>query len=167
MLSFKTIAATIGVPGSACFVVPYLILWALHIPLAPPAGLGQVLACLVIALGAFMVVWVSTAFVRKGHGTPIPVDPPKRLVIQGLYRYVRNPMYVGAVLIVLGEALYFWSAWLLVYATVLWAVLHTALVVFEEQQLKDRFGGEYEQYLKAVPRWIPRIPARNFPPGQS
>ena len=67
-------------------------------------------------------------------------------------------MYVGAILIVLGEALYFRSGWLLVYMVGLWATLHTALIVFEEPQLRRRFGAEYEQYLKAVPRWIPRLP---------
>lgn len=110
-----------------------------------------------------MIVWVSTSFVRQGKGTPVPIEPPKRLVVQGLYRYVRNPMYFGAVLTVLGEAVYFRSEWLVLYAVSLWLMLHIALVTWEEQDLKMRFGPEYEQYLKAVPRWIPRIPGWDPP----
>jgi protein-S-isoprenylcysteine O-methyltransferase Ste14 len=116
---------------------------------------------LVIALGIFMVVWVSTTFVRKGNGTPVPTEPPTRLVVQGLYRFVRNPMYVGAILVVLGEAVFSRTAWLVLYAAALWLVLHIALVTWEEQDLRKRFGPDYEQYLKSVPRWIPRVPTRD------
>ncbi len=94
----------------------------------------------------------------EGKGTPIPIAPPTRLVINGLYRYVRNPMYVGAILIVLAETAYFSSLYLLLYTAGLWAMLHTSLVIFEEPQLKRRFGKDYEQYLTEVPRWIPRLP---------
>lgn len=161
MLSFKTTMATIFVPGTACILVPCFILRTSNASLSPTIGFWQIVGFLIIAWGIFMIVWVSTAFVRKGHGTPVPIDPPTRLIAQGLYRYVRNPMYVGAVLTVLGEAIYFRSGWLLLYAVVLWATLHTALIVFEEPQLRQRFDVEYEQYLKAVPRWIPRFPPRN------
>lgn len=82
---------------------------------------------------------------------------PTRLVIIGLYRYIRNPMYVGALLIILAEAAYFGSLWLVIYAAGLWAVLHIFLVVIEEPQLKRRFGADYEQYVKTVPRWFPKI----------
>jgi protein-S-isoprenylcysteine O-methyltransferase Ste14 len=167
MLSLKTTVATIVVPGTACILVPYYILKASHVSLTPTIGLGQIFACLIMACGLFMILWVSTAFVRKGQGTPIPINPPTRLIIQGLYRYVRNPMYVGAILVVLSEVIYFHSGWLVVYAVGLWAALHTALVIFEEPQLRHRFGVEYEQYLSAVPRWIPKIPARTISPDQS
>ena len=157
MLSLKSAVATIAVPGAACVLIPYYILNGARISPTPPLGIPQVLAILIAGLGLYMIVWVSTAFVRQGKGTPIPIDPPTRLVITGLYRYVRNPMYVGAVLITLAEAVYFGSAWLVLYAVGLWAALHTALVVFEEPQLKKRFGADYDQYLKAVPRWIPKM----------
>jgi protein-S-isoprenylcysteine O-methyltransferase Ste14 len=160
MLSFKTTVATIVVPGTACFLVPYYILMASHVSLLPTVGLAQIFGGLIVACGLYMILWVSTTFVRKGQGTPIPINPPTRLVIQGLYRYVRNPMYDGAVLIVLGEAFYFHSGWLLLYVAGLWTALHTALVIYEEPQLRHRFGIEYEQYLGAVPRWIPKIPGR-------
>ena len=157
MLSLKSAVATIVVPGAACVLIPYYILISAQISLTPPLGILQVMAILIAGLGLYMVVWVSTVFVRQGKGTPIPIDPPTRFVITGLYRYVRNPMYVGALLIVLAEAVYFGSPWLVLYAVGLWAALHTALVVFEEPQLKKRFGADYEQYLKAVPRWIPKM----------
>jgi protein-S-isoprenylcysteine O-methyltransferase Ste14 len=157
MLSLKSALATIVVPGTACLVVPYYILTAVHTPLTAPVSILQIIALFVAGLGLYMVVWVSTAFVRRGQGTPIPINPPTRLVASGLYRYVRNPMYVGALLIILAEAAYFRSAWLVLYALGLWAVLHIALVVFEEPQLKSRFGADYDQYLKTVPRWIPRM----------
>ncbi|MFH2040489.1 MAG: isoprenylcysteine carboxylmethyltransferase family protein [Chloroflexota bacterium] len=165
MRSFKTTLGTIVVVGGFCFLVPYFILMAS--PFRLPAGINllQIFASLVAACGLGMVVWVSVAFVRKGQGTPIPIEPPTRLVIHGLYRLVRNPMYVGAVLILLGEALFFRSGWLLLYATGLWATLHTFLVVFEEPQLRQRFGSDFEQYLISVPRWIPRIPARGISIG--
>ncbi len=160
MLWLKSIGAAIVVPGTACILIPYFILNRTQVPLSPPRSILQVVAIVIGAVGICMVGWVSTAFVRRGKGTPIPIDPPTRLVITGLYRYVRNPMYVGALVIVSAEALYFGSAWLVLYAVGLWAVLHISLVIFEEPQLRRRFGADYEQYLKAVPRWIPRLPPR-------
>jgi len=160
MLLLKSAIATIVVPGTACFVVPYYILIATHIPLTPSLGILQIAAIFIAGLGLFMVVWVSTEFVRRGQGTPIPINPPTRLVATGLYLYVRNPMYVGALLIVLAKAVFFLSTGLVLYAVGLWAALHTALVIFEEPQLKKRFGADYEQYLKTVPRWIPKVRTR-------
>jgi protein-S-isoprenylcysteine O-methyltransferase Ste14 len=160
MRTVKASLATIFVPGVACLLIPYLILDRLQIPLAPPQDFLQFLAFLAGGLGLFMVVWVSTAFVHYGKGTPIPIEPPTRLVIAGLFRYVRNPMYCGAVLIVLAETVYFRSAWLALYAAGLWGILHLALVVWEEPQLRRRFGTDYERYLQEVPRWIPRLRLR-------
>jgi len=158
MLSLKSALATIVVPGTACALIPYYILKATHVSLSPPFDILQFMAILISVLGLYMIVWVSTAFVRQGKGTPIPIDPPTHLLITGLYRYVRNPMYVGALLIVIAEAIYFSYPWLMLYAAGLWAALHTALVVFEEPQLKRRFGADYEHYLMTVPRWIPKLP---------
>jgi protein-S-isoprenylcysteine O-methyltransferase Ste14 len=163
MLSLKTALAILLVPGAACFLVPYWILAASPVPLARPVGILQGLAVLVAFVGVYMILWVGAAFVRQGRGTPVPVEPPKNLVIHGLYRVVRNPMYVGAILIILAEAAYFASLYLLMYAAGVWAVLHTFLVVFEEPQLKRRFGPNYERYLAEVPRWIPKWPAPHRP----
>lgn len=132
----------------------------MHISPTGPQSIVQLLAIIVAVLGASMVIWVSTAFVRQGKGTPIPSEPPTRLVITRLYRYVRNPMYLGAIVIVCAEAVYFGSAGLLLYAAALWTALQIALLVFEEPQLKRRFGPDYEQYLAEVPRWIPTLRSR-------
>ena len=165
MLTFKTTMATVLVPGGFCFLVPYFILKASPDPNSTSMGLLQIFAGLILLCGLYMVLWVSTAFVRQGHGTPIPIEPPTRLVVHGLYRHVRNPMYVGAVLILLGEVIFFSSGWLLMYAAGLWTALHTFLVVFEEPQLKQRFGADFTQYMQLVPRWIPKMPARDIPLG--
>ncbi len=163
MHALETAIAIIVVPGVACFLVPYSILAAAHIPLARPIGILQIVAIPIAALGVYMVIWVGMAFVRQGRGTPIPIEPPTRLVTNGLYRYVRNPMYVGAILTVLAEAAYFGSFYLVLYAAGLWAMLHISLVVFEEPQLKRRFGKDYERYMIEVPRWIPRFTIRRMP----
>lgn len=160
MLTLKAAVATIVVPGGACLLIPYYILIATHTSLTPPFGFLQLIAILVGTVGVFMVVWVSTAFVRQGKGTPIPIEPPTRLVITGFYRYVRNPMYVGAILTVLAEAVFFSSFWLAIYSLGLWALLHTFMIIFEEPQLKRRFGADYERYLTEVPRLIPRLHKR-------
>jgi protein-S-isoprenylcysteine O-methyltransferase Ste14 len=163
MHALETIIATIAVPGTACFLVPYLLLRAAGTPTAPPFGAVQALSLPIIALGVGMIIWVSTAFVWIGRGTPVPIHPPARFVAAGLYRYVRNPMYAGALLIMLAEAAYFGSVWLLLYAAFFWTVFTVFLVVFEEPQLRRRFGAEYERYLKEVPRWLPRLWRRSKP----
>jgi protein-S-isoprenylcysteine O-methyltransferase Ste14 len=160
MLSLKSAAATIVVPGGACLLIPYFILSALHISLTPPFGFLQLIAIPIFAGGVYIVLWVSTAFVRQGKGTPIPIEPPTRLVVTGFYRYVRNPMYVGAILIVFAEVIYFSSFWLALYGVGLWALLHACMILFEEPQLKRRFGADYERYLSEVPRWVPRVNQR-------
>jgi len=95
--------------------------------------------------------------VARGHGTPAPIDPPKELVVSGLYRYVRNPMYVGVLLILLGHFLWFKTAWMIAYAAFAFLVVHTFVTLYEEPTLKNKFGAAYERYLQKVPRWIPRL----------
>ncbi|OGO48517.1 MAG: hypothetical protein A2Z30_04585 [Chloroflexi bacterium RBG_16_64_43] len=156
MNALVTTLATLLVPGVASLVVPYFILRATGQPLLRALGAVQIAALLLAFGGAAMVVWVSFSFVRHGGGTPVPVVPPKRFVSHGLYRWVRNPMYVGALLVLVGVVIFYGSLWVLVYAAGLWAALHSFTVLFEEPQLKRRFGAPYETYLKEVPRWIPR-----------
>jgi len=158
MNALVTTLATLLVPGVACFVVPYYILRAAHQPVLRAMGLAQIAALPLAAVGVAMVVWVSLSFVRHGRGMPVPIDPPKRFVSHGLYRWVRNPMYVGAVLVLLAAVIFTGSLWILVYTAGLWAALHTFTVLLEEPQLKRRFGAPYEEYLKLVPRWTPRRP---------
>lgn len=158
MRSVRTGAATIIVPGLACVLGAYFILRAFHQWLVPGLGFLQVLAIPTALGGAWMVHWVSVAFVRSGKGTPIPLDPPERFVVHGLYRHVGNPMCVGALLLIPAEVVCFTSLQLVVYMAALWLSLDAFILAVEEPQLKRRFGGSYLAYLREVPWWIPRLP---------
>ena len=110
-----------------------------------------------IFIGGSMLVWCIWDFAKRGRGTLAPVDPPRQLVVQGLYRYVRNPMYVGALLALLGQAAFFKSVSLLWYAGAFFVCVHLFVVFYEEPTLARRFGSSYEQYRLTVNRWLPRI----------
>lgn len=115
------------------------------------------LAILLWPAGALALLWCFWDFSFKGRGTPAPVDPPKVLVVSGLYRYVRNPIYVSVILILLGHFLWFGFWRLLVYAGSAFLVAHLFVILYEEPNLRKRFGASYEDYLRKVPRWIPRF----------
>jgi len=153
-----TTLATIIVPGIAVILLPYLILQSVGRTEAAPIGLVEIGSLILAVVGLAMVVWVSVAFVRHGKGTPVPLEPPREFVAAGLYRFVRNPMYFGALLAVFAEAVFFRSPWLLLYAALLWLALHTFTILAEEPQLEGRFGDLYRDYKAKTPRWIPRRP---------
>jgi protein-S-isoprenylcysteine O-methyltransferase Ste14 len=108
-------------------------------------------------IGGIILLWSFWNFLVQGRGTPAPIDPPRELVAVGFYRYVRNPMYVGVLAVILGHFLWFgyWS--LMIYAIVVFTAFHTFVTYYEEPTLKRTFGTAYEEYLKSVPRWIPRF----------
>jgi protein-S-isoprenylcysteine O-methyltransferase Ste14 len=108
-------------------------------------------------LGGVIVLWSFWNFLAQGHGTPAPLDPPKELVAVGFYRYVRNPMYVGVLAIIIGHYLWFGYWNLMMYAAIVFVAFHAFVTYYEEPNLKRRFGDAYENYLKKVPRWIPRF----------
>jgi len=108
-------------------------------------------------IGTTVLVWCFWDFLVKGKGTPAPIDPPKELVVSGLYKYVRNPMYVGILLVILGHFLWFGYWNLLIYAAVVFTTFSTFVIFYEEPTLKRNFGAAYEDYRKRVPRWIPRF----------
>jgi protein-S-isoprenylcysteine O-methyltransferase Ste14 len=108
-------------------------------------------------VGILMVLWSFWEFLVRGRGTPAPIDPPKELVVTGLYRYVRNPIYVGALSIFLGHFLWFGYWALLIYTVLAFIGVHSFIVLYEEPTLKRKFGAAYEEYLKRVPRWIPKF----------
>jgi len=119
-------------------------------------GPWQVTGMFVGGLGAVLVVLCVAAFVRVGRGTPAPFDPPRRLVMVGPYRFVRNPMYIGAGLALFGAALFYRSPQLLSYLGVLSVVTHLFVVLYEEPTLKRSFSTEYSNYCHSVGRWWPR-----------
>lgn len=143
-------------PGVVAGVVPWALTgWQPH---SAPAIVRVAGAAITVA-GAAAVVGEFVRFVREGRGTPAPVAPTERLVVGGLYRYVRNPMYVAVVAIVLGQAMLFGSAPLLWYGAFLWVAFHLFVLAYEEPTLTQTYGAEYEDYRAHVRRWIPRLTA--------
>jgi protein-S-isoprenylcysteine O-methyltransferase Ste14 len=138
--------------------------FALYIPLALlrvgsriETGIISVLAIPLWLIGSLMILRCFWDFTLKGRGTPVPSDPPKELVISGFYRYVRNPIYVGVLSIFLGHFLWFGYWALLIYTVLAFIGVHIFIVLYEEPTLKRNFGASYEDYLKRVPRWIPKF----------
>jgi protein-S-isoprenylcysteine O-methyltransferase Ste14 len=108
-------------------------------------------------IGSIILLWSFWNFLAEGRGTPAPIDPPKELVATGFYRYVRNPMYVGVLAVIIGHFLWFGYWNLLTYAMVVFISFNTFVAYYEEPTLKRKFGAAYENYLKQVPRWIPKF----------
>jgi protein-S-isoprenylcysteine O-methyltransferase Ste14 len=159
MLWIKVLLLFILVPGIADVLLPGLILTGLGKLTFPGFGLWQIIGLILMAFGLGIILWVCQAFIRGGKGTPAPFDPPRRFVNDGLYRWVRNPMYLGAAFIIpLGEALFFSTFWLVPYAALLMLLLHIYVVNIEEPALRKRFGRPYQKYLHTVPRWFPHPP---------
>ena len=155
-----TVAGTILVPVLLFILIPYMILRAAPVALGAGIGVVEVASVALAVAGFTMILWVSTTFVRRGKGTPVPLDPPKEFIAIGLYRFVRNPMYLGLLLVMLAEAALFRSVWLLVYASLFWLAVHSYLILIEEPELEARFGPAYLSYKATTPRWIPRVPRR-------
>jgi protein-S-isoprenylcysteine O-methyltransferase Ste14 len=114
-------------------------------------------AVALIATGVSVLAACIVEFARRGRGTLSPADPPRHLVVHGLYRYVRNPMYVAVSLILLGEALLVRSRDLVFYWVVFFTLANVFILVYEEPHLRSRFGAEYDDYARRVGRWIPRL----------
>ena len=160
LLLIKNILFTVFVPGTVAVYLP------LRVVSRPPATLsfdwrpGQIAALLPLLLGAAIYFWCLWDFAVSGRGTPAPIDAPKRLVVRGLYRYIRNPMYVGVLLVIIGWAVFLPSKQVLVYGAVVGICFHGFVVLIEEPLLKSKFGEAYLEYCKEVGRWLPRRPRR-------
>lgn len=126
--------------------------------IARPASMGppQVAGLAVLALGGAVALWCILTFAFVGKGTPAPFDPPRKLVIAGPYRWVRNPMYIGAGFVLVGTALYYQSAAIAAFAAGFLVVAHAFVVLYEEPTLERTFGAQYADYRNAVHRWLPR-----------
>jgi protein-S-isoprenylcysteine O-methyltransferase Ste14 len=154
-LILRSFAAALWFAAWFFVAFPALILWASGQTFPPDLGLRAALGVSVILLAHYVLLQHMAAFVDVGEGTHAPFDPPRKLVVRGLYRRVRNPMYLIYLVIIAGEALLFGSWWLLAYAGGFWALAHLFLVGVEEKQTRARFGEEWDAYARAVPRWIP------------
>jgi protein-S-isoprenylcysteine O-methyltransferase Ste14 len=146
-------------PGTVAGLGPWLVTrWVVRA--SPLASLPlQVLGAVLVLVGAAALLHAFGRFVLEGLGTPAPVAPPERLVVGGLYRYVRNPMYVAVLATIIGQALLLWQPVLLLYAAVVAGLMATFVYGYEEPALRQRFGAEYEVYRRAVPAWVPRLRA--------
>jgi protein-S-isoprenylcysteine O-methyltransferase Ste14 len=141
-------------PGVAAGLVPWLLTgWDSSDPPVWIAVIGGVLT----AVGAAVLLHSFARFVVEGAGTPAPVAPTERLVVGGVYRYVRNPMYVAVTATIAGQALLLGRPWLLAYAAAFWAVTAAFVRFYEEPTLSARYGEEYAAYRRAVPGWWPRL----------
>lgn len=153
-LLLKNLLFTVLVPGTVAVAVP---LWLAR-GRSPASGPLLAFACAVIALGGAIYAWCVWDFARIGRGTPAPIDAPRRLVVRGLYRYTRNPMYVGVLTLILGWSLLFGAPVLVLYALLCWTCFHLFVVLYEEPHLAREFPDEYEAYRSRVGRWLPRGP---------
>jgi protein-S-isoprenylcysteine O-methyltransferase Ste14 len=159
----RTRAAAIGsavffllAPGVVAGVIPWwLTRWRVAAPLPGWPAVRVAGAALILA-GVLELVRAFARFVGEGRGTPAPVAPTERLVVGGLYRYVRNPMYLAVAATIVGQALLLGRLGLLLYAALFGVVVATFVKVHEEPALARRFGADYEAYRRAVPRWWPR-----------
>ena len=157
VLVLKNLLFTVLVPGTVAVYVPLL----LSRGQSPASGPASVPGLLLVALGASMYAWCVWDFASFGRGTPLPLDAPKRLVVRGLYRYTRNPMYLSVLTVLVGWVILFRSPVLVVYALGGALVVHLFVIYYEEPKLRELFGREYEAYCHRVGRWLPRF--RNRP----
>ena len=118
-------------------------------------GVPQVAGMIVVAIGTAIALWCVFTFVFIGKGTPAPFDPPRKLVVRGPYRFVRNPMYLGAGMTLAGAALYYQSLPFLGYTALFFLATHLFVVLYEEPTLRRTFGDEYEAYCRRTKRWLP------------
>src|SRR5437667_5327682 len=120
-------------------------------------GAPQVAGMIMVTIGTVIALWCVFTFVFIGKGTPAPFDPPRKLVIRGPYRFVRNPMYIGAGLALAGAAIFYGSLALLGYTGAFFLATHLSVVFHEEPTLRRSFGQEYEEYCRQVRRWWPGL----------
>lgn len=152
----------IVLPGTVVVFIPTVILVVMkdsrfHAQIAYPHQLGFWLALLSVGIGLTLSISTVALFMKYGEGTPAPWDPPKKLVIHGPYRYVRNPMITGVLFVLLAEVLLFQSWPLAVWMLLFFIVNTIYLPLIEEKTLEKRFGDDYREYKAHVPRWIPRL----------
>jgi len=155
-LGIRSLAWTILIPGLFAGYIPwrYFGLGDVQLNLLNPIHL---VGALCIGLGAVLLGACIWEFARSGLGTLSPIDPPRKLVVRGLYRYVRNPMYLSVTMIVLGEFLLTRSRGLLVYWAIWFLGANLFVIGYEEPTLREQFGAAYDRYKKEVGRWLPRL----------
>lgn len=148
---------------SAFILAPYAILYLSQSLQSPDIGAWRYAGLLIFTPGLTLFYIPVLEFGTKGRGTPAPFDAPTRLVTDGIYRWTRNPMYLGAFLVLLGEGVIYSSIPLALFSLLALALFHVYVVVREEPKLREKFGESYTEYCRRVPRWLPRPLSRRAP----
>jgi protein-S-isoprenylcysteine O-methyltransferase Ste14 len=156
-VAFRTIVYATLFTGFLLIYLPTRVLSSTGIVRPAAIGAPQVAGMIIGTAGVLIALWCISTFVWIGRGTPAPFDPPRRLVIRGPHRFVRNPMYIGAGLALSGAALFYESLPLLAYGGAFLLACHLFVMSYEEPTLKRTFGPDYEAYCHHVNRWWPRL----------
>jgi protein-S-isoprenylcysteine O-methyltransferase Ste14 len=144
-------------PGVVCGLIPWWISkWRVHSPFIGFAPI-RVLGVLLVFVSVLALLESFARFALQGAGTPAPLFPTRHLVVTGLYRYVRNPMYLAVLLTILGQAIFFGSVPVMAYGALVWLAFHLFVLAYEEPTLRKTFGAEYAEFCANVPRWVPRL----------
>ncbi|HLZ11187.1 MAG TPA: isoprenylcysteine carboxylmethyltransferase family protein [Candidatus Acidoferrum sp.] len=162
---FKTLLFTIFVPGTVGIWIPYRVGGSrdLRAILEHVSTLRLASSACFVAIGSLLYLWCAWDFSVKGLGTPAPIDAPKYLVVNGLYRFVRNPMYLGVACLISAQSIFRSSIAILHYMLLFLLCAHLFTVFYEEPHLRRIFGKQYDDYCRQVPRWIPRFPGYRPP----
>src|SRR5262249_43998672 len=147
---------TFLLPGTVTVGIPYWILSSREVAVISQGQPYRYLGIPLVMIGGTGLLWCIWQFFSEGRGTLAPIDAPKHLVVRGLFRYVRNPMYVSVVTILIGEAIFFMSAAIIIEVGTFMVLVYLFVVFYEEPTLRRQFGKSYEKYSQQVGRWIPR-----------
>jgi protein-S-isoprenylcysteine O-methyltransferase Ste14 len=151
ILFLKNFLFTVFVPGTFAVWIPYILTKNETVVF----GMLKFVAIVVFVIGGAIYFWCVWDFAAFGRGTPAPIDAPKKLVVRGLYRYSRNPMYVGVLTVICGWSILFRSVNVLLYALVVAIAFNIFIRIYEEPHLRNIFGREYDEYCRTVARWFP------------
>ena len=152
----STLIFVVLMGGAVMVLIPIRVVSSSY-RLTVEIGLLRYFGVLPGLIGIIILFWCLWEFLLKGKGTPAPYQPPKKLVVSGLYRFTRNPMYVGVICVLLGESFLFESALLFIYAGVMFLIFHIWIIITEEPYLRSTFGESYKRYCESVPRWFFRL----------
>lgn len=155
ILVLKNLTYTLGIAGTVMVFIPCELLSRNSTVMPSSWGMPQILSLALISLGIGVYMRCLWDFAHSGRGTPSPFEPPQILVVRGLYRNVRNPLYLGMLAVLLGESAFFESWSLIRYTAGYFLTVHLFVVFYEEPQLGHRFGKAYDDYRECVRRWIP------------
>ncbi len=154
----RNVAMIVLFPGTVVVYIPYRLLAPFSIAELISWSVTQYVAVLVLAIGVSILLRSIWSFAHVGKGTLAPFDETQKLIVVGLYRYVRNPMYDGVILILLAESWFFWSSVLLSYTGFCFIVANILVIGYEENRLRHKYADEFRQYCRRVGRWIPGKP---------